>query len=819
MPSFYELPTFLPAPVPIELAAELERLTLSGNTVRMRCRTQRYEPELHNYYGTVAETVWREPTPGQPLTVQLNFCTPEVIRLRMARGEDVPDNPTPMVVGEFTAPVVLTKEESANQVTIRSDALRVVITREPWQIDLFDHAGAHIWSTRPLDLDNLRRPSHQWHPTEQRWVFYHRYAYPAGTADHGDARHAFLSFDLRYDEHIYGFGEQYGRLDKRHTRQRLWQMEGFSNATPGSYKHIPFFMSTRGYGFYINTSNAIDVRVGELEHTALSVTVDDTAAFDGYLIYGPTLQEVLPRYTAITGQPALPPKWSFGLWMGRISYDRQSQVEAIARELRDHRIPCDVIHIDTNWFAEDWQCDLRFGAEKFPDPAGMTARLREQGYRVSLWQWPNTIVTTSLFTEASSGGYLATRHNGQPYTFSGFENEAAYIDYSNPAAVAWIQEKFRALFRLGIAAIKVDFGEGASPDADHHGASAEAIHNLYPLLYNQAVFEVTEAFWGQGQGIIWARSAWAGSQRYPVHWSGDGIARYEDLTCVLRAALSFGMSGFPFYSHDIGGFVGNATGDLYARWAQLGLFSSHARAHGVPPREPWAYGEEAETIFRTYDELRYRLMPYIYSEAVECTRTSLPMLRALVLAFQDDPTTAQIEDQYLFGASLLIAPILTQDGRRRVYLPPGDWIDFWSKERLAGPSWLAVDVPLATMPMYVRAGAILPFGPLMQYVDELPLDPLTLEIYHPQESGGYVIHDANRPDIHVDYRREGGRLIVETTPAPGQIEIVIYGFPVTSAQVNGDPVAVEAGADGAGVVRFRGEEACIAILGGPDGKT
>jgi alpha-D-xyloside xylohydrolase len=356
----------------------------------------------------------------------------------------------------------------------------------------------------------------------------------------------------------------------------------------------------------------------------------------------------------------------------------------VARDLRAHAIPCDVIHIDTDWYERDWECDLRFGPTKFPDPAGMISALRTQGFRVCLWQWPNMLVGSALYNEARDGGYLAKRSNGHAYTYPGFMADAGFIDYSNPAAVAWIQDKFRALFRQGAACIKADFGEGAPPDAVYHGVPRESMHNLYPLLYNQAVFAVTEEFWGEGQGIIWGRSAWAGSQRYPVHWSGDGIARYEDLPCVLRSALNFGLSGFPFYSHDIGGFSGLPSPDVYVRWAQFGLFSSHARAHGTPPREPWVYGAEAERIFRQYDNLRYRLLPYIYSEAVECGRSSLPMLRALALDFQDDPTALAIDDQYLFGPSILVAPILDERNRRAVYLPPGQWIDYWSKQTLDG---------------------------------------------------------------------------------------------------------------------------------------
>ncbi|NJK81599.1 MAG: glycoside hydrolase family 31 protein [Chloroflexaceae bacterium] len=539
-------------------------------------------------------------------------------------------------------------------------------------------SGRVIWSTRPVDIAPLRRPAEQWNPSQQRWIFHNRYAYPLGVTAGGEQR-VFASFGLQHDEHIYGFGEGFGPLDKRGTMQRLWLVEGFSNASPGAYKHTPFYMSTRGYGLYVNTAHATTFRVGNLDYTALSVIVDDTPLLDAYFIYGPTLKEILPRYTAITGAPAVPPRWSFGLWMGRISYDTQQQVATVAHELREHRIPCDVIHIDTNWFERDWECDWRFGAGRFPDPAAMLARLREQGFRVSVWQWPLLLVNTGIFQEASERGYLAKRPNGQTYTFSGFMADAGLFDYSNPAAVAWLQGRLQDLFALGVAVIKADFGEGAPPDAVYHGATGAAMHSLYPLLYNQAVFSATEAFYGTGNGIIWGRSAWAGSQRYPVHWSGDGVARFEDLACVLRSALSFGMSGFPFYSHDIGGFAGLPSPDLYIRWAQFGLFSSHARCHGEPPREPWAYGEEAEAIFRWYCELRYRLLPYIYSEAQECGRSSLPMLRALVLEYQDDPTTYTIADQYMFGRSLLVAPILDERTTRRVYLPHGLWVDYWTK--------------------------------------------------------------------------------------------------------------------------------------------
>lgn len=796
IPVSYPVPPFLGKSAPVTLAAELAAFEVNGSAVRLHCKTKYFTPEVADYYGTLCETILAPVTEGAALDLHLEFCTDAIVRIRCApAGAPIP-SPTPMVVGRFDGASRLEVTETAAFVAIESALLRVEVVREPLQLRILDHSGKLLWSTRPLDLACLRRPETQWNPAENRWLFFHRYAYPLGCADYGADRYAFLSTDLHYDEHIYGFGEDYGRMDKRQTRRRLWNVEAFGNASPGAYKNIPFYMSTRGYGVFLNTSHAVTAHIGDLEHTALSVIVDDTTELDLYWIFGPTLKEILPRYTSITGAPGVPPKWSFGLWMGRISYNRQDQVEQVAAELRRRRIPCDVIHIDTDWYEHDWQCDLEFGKSKFPDPAGMTAQLRAQGFRICLWQWPNLTVSTSLFREGQEAGYLARRTNGHPYLFPGFAGDAGFIDYSNPDAMAWIQAKFRKLFELGVAAIKVDFGEGASPEARYHDASPEAMHNLYALLYNRALFEVTEETFGKGKAVIWARAAWAGSQRYPLHWSGDGLARFEDLACVLRAALSFGLSGFPFYSHDIGGFSGLPDAALYVRWAQFGLFSSHARCHGVPPREPWAYGEEAEAIFRRYAELRYRLLPYIFSEAVVCGQTSAPFLRPLVLDWQDDPNVFTIDDQYLFGRSLLVAPILDESNRRRVYLPAGVWFDYWTKTRLEGGRWIEIDAPLDVLPIFVKAGAIIPYGPTMQHTAQLPLDPLTVELYAPDDEGDYTILDEDHPAIVLHYRRNSEQLSVSIDAAPGSAEVILYGLEVRGASYNGDDLSVELLANG-----------------------
>ena len=806
----YELPAFLGRTVPVEFASRLAGFEMGEGeaSVVLRCATGRYEPEVYDYYGTRCETLFRSPGRGEEATLRLDFETDEILRLRYAPGPAVPENDTPMVVGRFGGPTKLRVTEDDERVSFETAAIRVVVEREPLRLVVYDLAGRVVWATKPVDIEPMRRSERQWDPDQERWLFLHRYAYPPGVAPGGagERPQAFASFDLRHDERVYGFGEGYGPLDRRGTRQKLWLQEAFSNASPASYKQVPFYLSSRGYGLFVNTSNALNFRVGELDHTAVSVTVEDAGFLDIYLVYGPSPEEILPRYTRITGQPAVPPKWTFGLWMSRITYSRQDEVEAVARKLRERRIPCDVLHLDTGWFAKESVSDLKFSEERFPDPAAMTEGLGDQGFRVSVWQWPNMVTDSEMFTEGRDGGYLAQRANGKPYLATGYDNDAGFIDYSNPEAVEWVKEKFRDLFRMGVAAVKTDFGEGAPAGAFYHGVPGEAMHNLYPLLYNRAVTEVTEEFAGAGKGVVWSRSAWAGSQRYPVHWSGDGVARFEDLACVLRAALSFGMSGFPFYSHDIGGFVGVPSPELYVRWAQLGFFSSHARLHGAPPREPWEFGQMAEDVFRFYDELRYRLMPYIWSEAVECGLTSLPMIRPLFLDCGEDPNTHRIEDQYLFGRNLLVAPVLDEGHHRALYLPRGRWVDYWTKEVLEGGRWISRDAPLDTLPLYVRAGTVVPHGPLTQYVDESPLDPLTLEVYLPASEGSYTVRDEDRPDIPVRYAREGDALPIGVGPAPGAVELVVYGGSVARGGVGGEPAEVRP-VEGGGALRFDGTAA------------
>ena len=786
----YERAPFLGRPVPVDLVARLASIRIEGASVRMRCGTDRYQPRLQDYYGTVAETVSAPAATGDDATVRVDFWSPSLLRFRFSPGATVPESPlppvpgfegslSPMVTGTPDAEVALHSEELSDRVVVRTQAVELTVIRDPWRLELRDVAsGSLLWATSPVDIDGLRRPRNQWNPPEQRWIFLHRYAYPLGVTCGAAPPRAFASFDLRHDEKVVGFGESFGRLDKAGTSQQLWLQEAFGNASPAAYKQVPWYVSSRGHGLLVHTSNALRFDVGSLEHTALSVTVDDTDALDWFVVAGPPA-DALRGYTRLTGAPAVPPRWSFGFWLGRITYLRQDEVEQVAGELRRREIPADVVHIDTGWFATDYVCDLTFSPDRFPDPAGMTQRLAERGIKVCLWQWPNYNVNSPLFDEGLRGGHLAKRPSGHVHTFpGGYGEDAGLVDFSDPDAVAWYQDKLRSLFALGVSAIKVDYGDGAPSDAVYANVPSESMRNLYPVLYQRAVWEATrEAASQRGEEpVIWARAGWTGCQRYPVHWSGDGVARFDDLACVLRAALSIGLSGFPFYSHDVGGFSGNPSEELWVRWLQLGAFSSHVRAHGSPPREPWEYGDRAEQLTRAYLDLRYRLLPYLWTESVSAARTSLPVVRAMLLEHPDDPIAWTVDDQYYFGSSLLVAPVLEEGATRRtVWLPDGEWFDFWTGAPIKGGRRVTVDAPLEKLPLFARGGSLVPMGPAMQHVDEQPCDPLTLHLYGARRDGSAQVHLGRGAVVDVQWRVDSsGQVQVTSHGAPGGVELVVH---------------------------------------------
>jgi alpha-D-xyloside xylohydrolase len=509
-------------------------------------------------------------------------------------------------------------------------------------------------------------------------------------------------------------------------------------------------------------------------------------------------------------------------------------VEEVVTEMRRRGFPCDVLSLDPWWMGEGPWCHYEWDEKQFPQPAEMMAWMREQGIRTCLWIHPYVPKSHPLFEEGKAMGVFVKDANGAVCNvmeaFSSDELGLAAVDFTNPSACEWWQAKLEKLLDMGVAVFKTDFGEQAPIDGLYDdGRNGLEMHNLYPLIYNRTAFELTERKFGRG--LTWGRSAYAGSQRYPVQWGGDSYSTLNQLACQVRAMLGYGLSGVPFSSHDVGGFDFsphyfddcfqvnfNESYDqevkesypkdevVYARWMQVGVFSSHVRAHGKQAREPWTFGAEVERISMKYLKLRYRLLPYIYTQAVHCTQSGVPMARPMVLEFQSDPTTRHVDLQYMFGDSFLVAPVLTRDGQTEFYLPAGIWVDYWSKELISGPQWISQVVPLETIPLWVRGGAIIPMGPEMDYVNQKGMDPLTLEFYGFEDDGSTTIADEDAPDIPVTYQKTGKQVKIQIGKTPGKVELVVFRQKIKAALVKNESLDVQQTAVSSVVMMEGGQE-------------
>ncbi len=753
-----------------------------------------------------------ETASGKPVDFRVDVVAPDVIRVQM---NAIRQRPSEMLTRkEWPAPSFDVKA-GQDVVTLTTRRIRVEFQRYPWQMRVFaGQSSLPVFSER-VD-DRAYGPGYE--------------ISPVGFDGEGDAMTVRESVAVTPGEAFYGLGERFASLDQWGHEIVSWAVDSGNVTSHRAYKNIPFLMSTAGYGLFVHSSYPMVYRMGSESSISYSIHVDESQ-LDYFLIYGPEFKRILRRYTDLTGRAPVPPKWSFGFWISRAGYKTRDDVETVIREMRARDFPCDVLSLDPWWMGDGPWSTYEWDTHSFPQPEEMIRNLRAQGVRTCLWIHPNVPAGTPIYEEAQSRGYLVKKPDGAPApvleAFSG--TDLAAVDFTHPDARAWFLSKLEALLDMGVAVFKTDFGEQSPVDAVYHdGRSGIEMHNLYPLLYNRAVFELTQRHFGRG--LVWGRSAYAGSQRYPVQWGGDSYSSLDQMAGQLRGLLSYGMSGVPFCSHDVGGFdyapqafdhaertsawfLEDYPKDptVYVRWLQFGVFSSHVRAHGKQPHEPWTYGPEAEEIARRYLKLRYRLLPYIYTEAVKSAHSGLPMVRPLVLEFQSDPNTQRIDWEYLFGSSFLVAPVLSAEGRCRVYLPHGDWMDYWTKKPQPGGQWIEFTAPLDKLPLWVQAGSILPMGPEMAQTEHKPLDPLTLELYAPQAEGELVVHDEDKPSIPVRYARKGNRLTVQVGAAPGQVELVIYGVTVSRATCNRRPLRV-VNHHGGKRVRFDGTRPGTVVL-------
>ena len=642
------------------------------------------------------------------LKFKIDFVTPRTVRIRMLT---TPVEPKP------AASIMLAKEpgrdgswkviETNDKIIYSSDYGTIQINKNPWRIVLKDKAGRILSQTAALsDADSTQ-------------VKYTPFCFVKRGSD--NARRINPVFTLTADEMIFGCGESATGLNKAGQKVNLFVTDPQGPETDQMYKPIPFFMSNRGYGMFMHTSAPVTCDFGAT-YIGLNKMFMGDENLDLFVFFGEP-KDILDEYTDLVGKPGMPPLWSFGTWMSRITYFSEKEGYDVAANIRKNKYPCDVIHFDTGWFDVDWQCDYKFSENRFQNPQQMLKDLRSQGFHVCLWQLPYFTPKNRYFSELIEKDMYVKNGNGElPY-------EDVVLDFSNPETVKWYQNKLAGLLNIGVSAIKVDFGEAAPLNGIYaSGKSGWYEHNLYPVRYDMAVSEITKKL--HNENIMWARAAWAGSQRYPLHWGGDAATTNTGLLGTLRAGLSFGLSGFSFWSHDMGGFVKATPEDLYCRWIPFGFLTSHTRAHGAPPTEPWLYdSKRVQDVFRKSAEMKYRLMPYVYAQAKECTEKGLPMLRALFVEFSDDPGAWKVDDEYLFGSQILVAPLLESGMTgRTVYLPEGKWIDYQTEKVYEG-GWHQIEAGSLPIIMLVRDGSVLPHLKLAQSTVEMDWSKMNLKVY------------------------------------------------------------------------------------------
>ena len=653
--------------------------------------TQAYAVELHDDRVVVLATTRPirhrgDTLQGPTLTLTLSSPLPGVVRVQVEHyaASQAPRLHVPMPGA--TAPRV-TIEETDARVTLTSGGLSVdVLKGDGWGL-VFREGERVLTRSDGRGLGYL-----QW-------------------AGKGNFMHEQLS--LAVGETVYGLGERFTPWVKNGQVVENTNRDG-GTACEQAYKSVPFYMTSRGYGVLVNEAGPVSFEVAS-EKVARVQFSREGESLDYVVVAGPTPKDVVARLTALTGRAPLPPAWTFGLWLTTsftTNYDEATTTSFID-EMKRRELPLSVFHFDCFWMREFQWCDFQWDRRQFPDPEAMLKRLHARGLRISLWINPYIAQKSPLFAEGAAAGYFIKRTNGLVFQTDQWQPGMAIVDFTNPAAVTWYQGHLRRLLAMGVDCFKTDFGERI-PDTGvvyHDGSDPVEMHNLYALQYNEAVYRLLVDVRGEEEAVVFARSTYASGQRYPVHWGGDCWSNFESMAESLRGGLSLTTCGFAFWSHDIGGFEGNPPPAVYKRWIQFGLLSSHSRLHGSSfYRVPWLVDEESCTVLQAFTRLKHRLMPYLYAQAIAATQTGVPMMRSMVMEHPHDPACTTLDRQYHLGDSLLVAPVFTESGEVDVYLPEGTWTHLLSGAVKAGGRWVRETHDFLSLPLYVAANTVLPWG-------------------------------------------------------------------------------------------------------------
>lgn len=585
---------------------------------------------------------------------------------------------------------------------------------------------------------------------------------------------------LSVGEYIYGFGEKFTTFTKNGQNVEIWNADG-GTCSDQSYKSIPFYASSRGYGIFVNSSDKVSFEVASDTVSKVSFTLPGES-LEYYIFGGENLTEVLKGYTDLTGKPALPPAYTFGLWLTTsftTTYDEKT-ITSFIDGMAERDIPLQVFHFDCFWMKEFEWCNFEWDTKQFPDPPAMLKRLHEEkGLKTCVWINPYIGQRSKLFDEGVKGGYFIKKENGDVFQCDEWQPGMAIVDFTNPEACRWYASKLKKLCEMGVDTFKTDFGERIPTKGVvyHNGADPIKMHNYYTYLYNKTVFNVLKEFYGENKACLFARSATAGGQQFPVHWGGDCSAEYSSMAETIRGGLSLSISGFGFFSHDMSGFEATATPDIYKRWAAFGLFSSHSRLHGNQSyRVPWLFDDESCDVLRFFTKLKGKLMPYIFAQAVKTHTVGVPMMRAMVIDFADDPTCLTLDRQYMFGDNILVAPILNDEGMAEYYLPEGRWTDIITGKVLEGGKWYRHTCTYFEIPALAKPNSIIAYGKFERDFEYDYLNGTTFTIYELEDGKSAVcpVYDKEANKVfELTAKRTGNRIECDYTDTSATFRIKI----------------------------------------------
>lgn len=720
------------------------------------------------YYTTVKDTEVTLCAPTHPirgrgdtlgginLTVRITSPMPDVLRVQTCHHMGTVQK-TPAFELNPYHPQTLQVEDTGDTLTITSGALSLVITKNPWSMTYMRDGKALTKSSRN-DLALMK--------TAYKGDYYEV---------NGDLENTYMreQLSIGVGEHLYGTGERFTPFVKNGQTVEIYNEDG-GTSTEQAYKNIPFFLSDKGYGVLVNHPERVSFEFGTENVTKTSFCVEG-GSLDYFFFNGPSMKDVLTRYTDLTGKPALPAPWTFGLWLSTsftTNYDEETVMSFIDGML-DRGIPLRTFHFDCFWMKGFHWTDFVWDEAVFPDPAGLLSRIKAKGLNICVWINPYIGQESVLFAEGMDKGYFVKRPNGDVWQWDMWQPGMALVDFTNPEACKWYQDKLAALLEMGVDCFKTDFGERIPVNCVYHdGSDPKKMHNFYTYLYNKTVFDLLEEKRGKGEAVLFARSATVGGQKFPVHWGGDCWSDYESMEESLRGGLSLLMSGFGFWAHDIGGFEQTSTADVYKRWVAFGLLSSHSRLHGSSSyRVPWLYDEEAVDVVRTFTRLKATLMPYLYKTAIDASRSGVPTMRSMVLEFTEDKNCSYLDKQYMLGDNLLVAPIFNEESIGSFYLPKGTWTDFFTGETVDGGTWIEKEYDYLHLPLMARANSIVAVGacddrPDYDYADGVELRVYTLADGSKAETTVYDM--AQNAALHVSVVRSGAQITIQTRNTGGK---------------------------------------------------